>query len=169
MQIETKYKGFGIVYNENLDKWVCEEFNIDKEKLRDVKSKIDEILKKEQKPKNPLRCFIYDYGRIEEKIITSATTEINEWNKKEGVIVGFWMTDANGKGRRGREVRKKIIREDNLQAIKKQIEVVRLAEKRLAEIVSGNVFLSDREVMQKMGYSEEYIKSIFDAEIKEEK
>lgn len=71
MVIETEYKGYRILYNDNSDEWSCSDLDVSDPALSKVKAKIDKILNSRRK----LESVSAFYLRTDSKPFTVSLTD----------------------------------------------------------------------------------------------
>ena len=153
MQYKT-YKDYEIFYDEDKNTWRAASF--EENSYKELVQKIDEVEKREKNIKlNRFFALEGGYGDLQKKEITSAVLEKNYRGEN---IINFWCKNERG----GREKSR-----GDLYKIDESIgHLLKARDDILNEISdwkSKNKY-SDLEVLQKLGYPNEYIKKYFKIE-----
>lgn len=151
------YKDYDIFYDEDKNTWLSASF--EENSYKELIKKIDEEEKREKNIKlNKFYAFEGGYGNLQKKEITSAVLEKNYRGEN---TINFWCKKENGSREKSRDDFYKI--DDEIISLLKQKDEI---SNKISEWKEKNIY-SDLDILQKLGYPEDYIKKHFKIEINE--
>lgn len=161
--IETNYLSNRIIFNENIETWICDELGLSDKSLSNLKIKIDkriEANKRQEKQKvKPVDCFYFGYSTTPTTIKATSITTGYQYNHS-GLAV--WGNVKDGRTKKDID---DIYKKDEI--IEKLIEAKDDIDKKIDQWRKENRY-TPKELIKEMGYSAEYSKSVFGIDLEED-